>query len=109
MVLQILLAIILQGYSFKYLPIEETLTFQNAIILITSVFNKNKNSYYHIFLEKASYEDKSNTQLLNACLYIINAIFWIEMTFLKELIIGISEVIVLSFSQMSAIDAMIYY
>ena len=88
-----------------------------------SVFNKNKNSYYHIFLEKASYEDKSNTQLLNACLYIINAIFWIEMTFLKELIlikqaneksvifvaIGISEVIVLSFSQMSAIDAMIYY
>ena len=45
------------------------------------------------------------------------------MTFLKELIlikqanemsvifvaIGISEVIVLSFSQMSAIDAMIYY
>ena len=88
-----------------------------------SVFNKNKNSYYHIFLEKASYEDKSNTQLLNECLYIINAIFWIEMTFLKELIlikqaneksvifvaIGISEVIVLSFSQMSAIDAMIYY
>ena len=39
------------------LPLEKTMTFHNVIILIRSVFNKNKNSYYFsIFLEKASYE-----------------------------------------------------
>ena len=33
------------------------MTFYNVIILIKLLFNKNKNNYYyHIFLEKASYE-----------------------------------------------------
>ena len=33
--------------------------FHNVIILIKSVFNKNKNKYYYnIFLEKGSYKDK---------------------------------------------------
>ena len=33
------------------------MTFHNVMMLIKSVFNKNKNShYYNIFLEKASYE-----------------------------------------------------
>ena len=39
-------------------------TFHNAIILIKSVVNKNKNKYYYnMFLEKVSYKD---------CLFIIN-------------------------------------
>ena len=38
-------------------------TFHNGIILIKSVFNKNKNEYYYnIFLGKVLYKDKSNTQ-----------------------------------------------
>ena len=37
--------------SFDSLPIEKTLTFYNVIILIKSVFNRNKNEYYYkIFL-----------------------------------------------------------
>ena len=33
------------------------LTFHNVLIIIKSVFNKDKNNcYYHIFLEKGSYE-----------------------------------------------------
>ena len=47
--------------SYNSLPVEKTLNFHNVIILMTSV--KNENSYYYnIFLEKGSYEDKSNTQ-----------------------------------------------
>ena len=47
---------------YNSLPIEETLTFHNVVILIKSVVNKSKNNYdYNIFLEKSSYEDKSNT------------------------------------------------
>ena len=39
--------------SYNYLPIEVILTFQNAVILIKSVDNKNKNEYYcNIFLQK---------------------------------------------------------
>ena len=35
---------------------EKTLTFNNVIILIKSVFSKDKNNYYYnIFLEKCSY------------------------------------------------------
>ena len=38
------------------LPLEETMTFY-VIILIKSIFNKDKSNYYHnIFLEIASYE-----------------------------------------------------
>ena len=42
--------------SYNSLPIEKILTFLNVIILIKTVVNKNKNYYYNIFLEKASYE-----------------------------------------------------
>ena len=39
--------------SYNYLPTEKILTFNNVIMLIKSVVNKNKNGYYHnIFLEK---------------------------------------------------------
>ena len=41
----------------------KTFTFHNAIILIKSVVNKNKDNYdYNIFLEKDLYKNKSNTQ-----------------------------------------------
>ena len=47
--------------SYDSLPLEKTLTFHNAIILIKSVFNKDKNNYnYNIFLKKASYELPKN-------------------------------------------------
>ena len=37
--------------------LEKTMTFHDVIMLIKSVFNTDKNSYfYNIFLEKASYE-----------------------------------------------------
>ena len=49
------------------------MTFDNVIILIKSVVNKNKNEYYYnIFFEKGSYKDK---YFSNEYLYIINAIF----------------------------------
>ena len=57
--------------SYSSLLIEETLTFHNVIILIKSVANKNENNcHYNIFLEKGSYEDKSNTQYfqINDCI-----------------------------------------
>ena len=44
--------------SYDYfLPIGKTLTLHNAIILIKSILNKDKNHYYSkIFLEKCSYQ-----------------------------------------------------
>ena len=43
--------------SYNSLPLVRTLTFHNVIILIKSVFNKNKiNYYYNIVFEKALYE-----------------------------------------------------
>ena len=43
--------------SCDSLPLEKTITFHNVIILVKSVFNKDKiNCYYNIFLEKASNE-----------------------------------------------------
>ena len=43
-------------------PFENILTFHSVMILIKSVVNENKNKYYYnIFLEKGSYQDKSNT------------------------------------------------
>ena len=43
--------------SYNSLPLEKTLTSYNIIILIESVFNKDKNNYYYnILLEKDSYE-----------------------------------------------------
>ena len=39
------------------------MAFHNTIILIKSVFNKNKNEYdYNIILGNGSYKDKSNTE-----------------------------------------------
>ena len=39
------------------LPLEETLTSSNVIILIKSIFNKDQNHYhYNTFLEKYSYQ-----------------------------------------------------
>ena len=43
--------------SYDFLPLEKTMTLRNVIILVKSVWNKDKNNYYYnIFLEKASYE-----------------------------------------------------
>ena len=39
--------------SYDSLPLEKTMTFRNVIMLIKSVFIKDKNNYYnHLFLEK---------------------------------------------------------
>ena len=43
--------------SYDSLPLQKTLTLHNVIILIQSVFNKDKNNYYYnIFLDKCSYK-----------------------------------------------------
>ena len=43
--------------SYNFLPLEKAITFHNVIILITSVFNKDKNNnYYKILLEKTFHE-----------------------------------------------------
>ena len=48
--------------SYHALSLEKKVTFQNSIILIKSVFNKDKNNYYNnIFLEKGSYELPKNS------------------------------------------------
>ena len=50
-----LFLIIMQVDSYDSLPPEKTLTF-HVIILLKSVFNKDKNNYYYnIFLEKGLY------------------------------------------------------
>ena len=47
--------------SHDSLPLGKVLTFHNVIILIKSVFNKDKNSYYYnIFLEKRTYQLPKN-------------------------------------------------
>ena len=43
--------------SYYSLPLKKILTFHDVILLIKSVFNKDKNNYYYnIFLENAFYE-----------------------------------------------------
>ena len=43
--------------SYNSLPLEKTMTLRNVVILVKSVWNKDKsNYYYNMFLEKASYE-----------------------------------------------------
>ena len=43
--------------SYDSLPLEKTLTFHNVIILITSVFDKDKNKYYfNMSLEECSHK-----------------------------------------------------
>ena len=65
-VLQIVLIIILQQSELIHIILyllKKILAFHNFIKLIKSVVNKNENNYYYnIFLEKSTYEDKSNTQ-----------------------------------------------
>ena len=60
------------------------MTFRNVIIIIKSVWNKDKNNYYYnIFLEKASYKfPKKYSFCKKYKCYIL-----IELTFLKELIL----------------------
>ena len=61
--LQIALIRKIRNDLYNYLLIEKILTFYNAIILIKSVVNKNKNEcYYNIFLEKGLCKDESNTE-----------------------------------------------
>ena len=44
-------------YPYDFLPLKKTMTFHNVIILIKTVFNKDKNKYYYnIFLERALYK-----------------------------------------------------
>ena len=43
--------------SYNHLPLEKAMIFYNVVILIKSVFNKDKNNNNNnIFLEKTSYE-----------------------------------------------------
>ena len=60
------------------------MTFHNVMMLIKSVFNKNKNNhYYNIFLEKASYElPKKYFFCVKYKCYIM-----IELTLLKGLLL----------------------
>ena len=69
--------------SYNSLPIEKTLVFHNVTIFIESVFNKNKNHYYNLLLEKGLYENKSYKWMF-VCYkcYIL-----IELTFLKEMML----------------------
>ena len=42
-----------KSISYDYLPLEKTFSFHNFIILVTLVFNEDKNNYhYNTFLEK---------------------------------------------------------
>ena len=43
----------------------------NSLVLIKLVGNKNENYYHNMFLEKDSYEDKSNTQYFQMNVYIL--------------------------------------
>ena len=55
-----LFLIIMQVDSYDSLPPEKTLTF-HVIIILKSVFNKDKNNYYYnIFLEKGLYQLPKN-------------------------------------------------
>ena len=54
---------IIRMYSYDSLSIEKVLSFQNVIILIKRLGNKNKSKYYcKIFLGKGWYRGKSNTE-----------------------------------------------
>ena len=47
--------------SYHSLPLEKTVTFHCVIILIKSVWNKNKNNYnYNIFFKKGLYQSPTN-------------------------------------------------
>ena len=47
--------------SYELLPLQESLILHNVIILIKSVFNKDKNNYYYkMFLVKGSHQLRKN-------------------------------------------------
>ena len=51
------------------------LTFNHVLILIQSIFDKDKNNYYYnIFLKKVPYELSKNNNHKKAFVWIINAI-----------------------------------
>ena len=67
--------------SYNYLPIKKIMTFNNIIIFVKSVVNKNKNKYYYdMFLENGSYKDK-------LVFVYYKCHIMIELTFLKQLIL----------------------
>ena len=79
---------IIRTDSYHSLPTEKTFTFHNVIILIKSVFNKNKNEYYYnIFLGKGSNENKSYTEFFKLIFVHYKCYISIELTFLKEMLI----------------------
>ena len=94
------------------------MTFHNVVILIKSVWNKDKNNYYYnIFLEKASYELRKRKVLRKIWMLYYNRIdtskkmMLIKQVHQKSAIfvtIGIFQIKGLSFKLMHAIDAMIY-
>ena len=58
------------------------------MILIKSAFNKNQiHYYYHIFLEKGSYEHKPHTHFFKWMFVYYKCYISIELTFLKELML----------------------
>ena len=51
--------------SYDSLPLGKTMTFHDFIILIKSVFNKDKNNYYYnIFLEKGSIKQMDSLEFM---------------------------------------------
>ena len=74
--------------SYYSLCIEKALTFDNVIIFIKLVVNKNKNNYYYnIFLEKGPYKDKCNTYFFKSMFVYYKCYTSVELRFLKELMI----------------------
>ena len=63
--------------SYDSLPLEKLLNFHNVIIFIKSVFNRDKNNYYHnSFLEAGSYQLPKYNDNKQVFAWIINAILW---------------------------------
>ena len=67
--------------SYDSLPPEKTMTFYNVLILIKSVSSKDKNYYYNIFWEKASY---GFLKKISFCIK-YKCYITIELAFLMEL------------------------
>ena len=62
--------------SNNSLPLEETLTFHNAIILVNPVANKDENSYYYNTVLGIDFRNRFQyTIFLNEYLNIINTVF----------------------------------
>ena len=73
--------------SYNSIPLEKTVIFHNVIKLIKSVFNKDKNNYYHeIFLQKVSYKLPKSYLKISFCIK-YKCYLMIELLILKELIL----------------------